>query len=142
MTKGGSGQGISQFNLHDDKKAHDESLAKAKALLDVLNEACKASLAINGGAAVAMGALLQAIVDRPSLAAVRTALLWGIAIEAIGVLLGASTFLLRYVSLCKQHDDKIFGNGWGKAAFYLGIGSLVTFSVGIGAPIVTAFVAR
>ena len=139
MSQGGRGSWVQQ-NVHDDKKQHEKQLARARALVDVLNEAGKAAMAINGGAAVAMGALLQAIIDRPSLHDVRVALLWGIAFTVLGVLLAAVTFLLRYVSLWKRETREVVGNSWGLAALVLGLASVVLFTIGVFAPLVTALV--
>jgi hypothetical protein len=131
---------IFEINKMNAEQAHATYLERARSIISVLNEASKTAMAINGGAAVAMGALLQAIVDKPSLAPIRYALLCGIAIAAVGVLAGALTLLFRCFSLLYPENHPIYGNAWGRAALYVGLASVLTFLVGVGIPVIAGFV--
>lgn len=143
MSKGGGGTGLSSMmaaNIKDAEFAHSAALTREQSLMGVLNEACKTTIALNGGAAIAMGALLQAILDRAGMRPIREALLWAIALAAVGMLLGASTFMLRFFALRRREDGSAFGNEWGRAAFWVGIASMVAFVVSVAIPLITAFI--
>lgn len=105
---------------------------KERLLVEVLNEACKASIVINGGAAVAMGALLQALWDKGGASPAKVALLWGIACCAVGVGLAAGTFVLRYFAMAKPvvKEWGAVDNAWGAWALATGLASLAAFVLG------------
>jgi hypothetical protein len=117
-------------------RIHRERLA-----VEVLNETGKISMAINGGAAIAMGALLQTLWDKGGISSVRTALLWGILWCTLGVATAGLTFLFRYFSMCRPIDNVEFplvDNRWGVAALVTGIASVLAFLGGVGYPVVIA----
>jgi len=111
---------------------------RERSIMDVLNEACKGAILINGGAAVAMGALLQAIWDRGGIAAIKHAVLVGILITVFGVALAGFTFVLRFVSLCRGAHIPVVDNAWGVAAMITGLGSIVLFVAGCALPVLVA----
>lgn len=132
MSQGGAGTRLTLIS-------EAERLARGQALMQVLGEACKAAVLINGGAAVALGAFLQATLTVGGFGPVRVALMWGIAFAALGVCSAAVTLVLRYFSLWHEETERYVGNTAGRWAMGLGIASLVTFVASIAVPLGVAF---
>jgi len=88
---------------------------------------------INGGAAVALGALLQAIINKPEAATVIPYILTAIALNIAGITLASVIFWVRYNQWLyeKEHNKFLKDNPWWAWRWYLAGLSLLCFVVGM-----------
>lgn len=100
-----------------------------KGMMEVLKDSCQALLIINGGGAIALGALLQATWASE---AMRKPLASAMVAMAFGVLFVALTLFLRFMCLyVGEKAATMFGNWWGKLAVFCGFCSMLAFVVGV-----------
>jgi hypothetical protein len=127
-----------------DDNTPDES-SRANTLTTVKNqilvEGFKGLALINGGAATALGAFLQAIWDTPSASPLRLWLLLGISFLVAGTAFAATTYLLRYQAFFDKHTTEPPRNKWWWLN-WLAMGlSLLFFVVGMGLAVLGGFLA-
>lgn len=89
---------------------------------------------INGGAAVALGALLQAVINKPEAVSVVPFILSGIVFNIAGITAASIIFWVRYNQWVyeKQYDKFMKDNPWWAWRWYLAGISLLCFVVGMG----------
>jgi len=108
--------------------------AEYQAKGDLEAQGFKGIVFINGGAAVALGALLQALVNKPEASAFLPFVLTGIAFNIGGVALASVIFWVRYMQgLYEKRHNKFFrDNPWWPWRWYLATASLACFVIGLG----------
>jgi hypothetical protein len=96
---------------------------------------------INGGAAVALGALLQAIVGKPEAQALIPWVLYGVALNAAGVAFTAPIFWVRYMQGLheKAHKKFLRSNPWWAWRWYLGGAALLAFVASAAVVVIGGF---
>ncbi len=108
--------------------------AEYQAKGDIEAQGFKGLVLINGGAAVALGALLQALVSKPEAGALMPYVLTGIAFNVVGVATVSVVFWVRYMQgLYEKKYKKFFRkNPWWIWRWYLGGASVLCFVIGMG----------
>jgi len=115
--------------------------AKFKSKSDFTDNGIKGLILINGGAAVALGAFLQAIISKPEAAGLIPFVLAGVGLNALGVASAGLIFWLRYMQ--SRYEDKknqfTRKNPWWWAAWSTSLVSILLFVFGIGTVVVGGF---
>lgn len=108
--------------------------AKFKAKVEATENGIKGLVLINGGAAVALGALLQAIVSKPEAAPLLHYVLWGISFNVLGVAIASAIFWLRYMQQRLEARTNKFmeANGWWRGVWVAALFSIIFFVLGLG----------
>jgi len=109
--------------------------ARYKSKSDLTENGFKGLVLINGGAAVALGALLQAVITQQDvgLGFIRCVLI-GIAFNIVGVATAAGAFIVRYRQLRLEAETSKFmsQNVWWRWVWRLALLSIGCFMVGLG----------
>ncbi len=116
--------------------------AKFRSKSDFTENGVKGLILINGGSAIALGAFLQAIIQKPEAALLIRFVLAGLALNALGVAIAAAIFWLRYMQ--SLYEDRKHGltrdNPWWWAAWGTSLLSVVLFVCAIGTVVVGGFI--
>ncbi len=121
-----------QLRIRDLEQQKWEAEYNAKAAIEA--QGYKGLGVMNGGAAIALGALLQAIINKPEAAAVVPYILVGIVFNIVGISAASVIFWVRYNQWMyeKQHGKFLRENPWWPWRWYLAAVSLVCFVIGMG----------
>ncbi len=108
--------------------------AKYKAKGETTENGVKGLVLINGGAAVALGALLQAIVSKPEAAPLLHYVLVGILLNVLGVAVASIIFWVRYMQQRLEARTCQFmeRNAWWWLLWLAALLSVVLFVGGLG----------
>jgi len=121
----------------------EESLWKEQfqAKTELTNQGFKGLLVINGGAAIALGALLQALIGKPEAAPLLPYVLVGIGCCVAGVAFAGATFWLRYDQWQLEVDQKLYreNNPKWRKVWKLARVSLACFGLGLAVAIIGGF---
>jgi len=127
----------------DAEKLAQSDSSRANTLTSVRNqiliEGFKGLALINGGAATALGAFLQAIWDKPSAAPLRLWILLGITFLIIGTAFAATTFLVRYKAFFHINTESPPQNPWWWANWVVMGLSVFFFVMGMGLAVFGGF---
>ena len=115
--------------------------AKFKAKTDVTESGIKGLTLINGGAAIALAAFLQAIISKPEAVAVVPYVVVGLGLNCLGVAAAASVFWLRYMQsrVENKHHKYTRDNPWWWASWGTCLLSIFLFVCGVGAVVVGGY---
>lgn len=107
---------------------------------EAIRQGVKGLALMNGGAAVALGAFLQAIIGKPEAATLVPFVLWGIALTVLGVASASIIFWIGYRQSLYQERHQKFreDNPWWRAYWILAGVSVALFVVGLMCVVVGA----
>lgn len=125
---------LEELRLRRAELANRQWEAKYKSKGESFENGVKGLLYVNGGAAVALGALLQALVAKPEVAALLPYILWGIVGNVLGVAVASFVFVFRYLQWRLEARERRFmeSNLWWWCVWIATFLSVVAFVGGVG----------